>query len=357
MLAASRFTRELLLLALTFALPACGEVSVMPSPSPSPTDLAPHASPPAPGPEKPPTSDEHLTFALRTLFLGNTDRDGTPNPSHAWKSYGYDLDGKISTKFSTDLCKPREAALPKNVYPDGDDGIDNAFGNRLLEIILGLWADGPIRVNENIAAGKSTVLLDITGIGPDASYNPLLARAYEGAPRGAPALFDGSDTWPVRPESLALPGDLASSLAVDERSYLVDDTWVGHLQGTLTLPLVLPSADGDVLLRLPIHRPIVTMKLDAIRAHATLGTLAGVIAVEDVVAEAARIFAQLDPSCKPETVQSILTHVAQAADILLDGSQDPSRECDGVSIGIGFEAARASLGDVGEPVPESPSCL
>ena len=54
---------------------------------------------------------------------------------------------------------------------------------------------------------------------------------------------------------------------------------------------------------------------------------------------------------------AILAQVDEAADILLDGSQDPGKACDGVSIGVGFEAARVLLGPVGEPVSASPSCL
>ncbi len=45
--------------------------------------------------------------AIKKLYLGDTNRDGTANKVNGWKQYGYDLDGKASTATSTDLCKPR----------------------------------------------------------------------------------------------------------------------------------------------------------------------------------------------------------------------------------------------------------
>jgi hypothetical protein len=38
--------------------------------------------------------------------------------------------------------------------------------------------------------------------------------------------------------------------------------------------------------------------------------------------------------------------VESAADILVDGSVDLTRPCDGISIGVGFEAVAALLGPV-----------
>jgi len=44
----------------------------------------------------------------------------------------------------------------------------------------------------------------------------------------------------------------------------------------------------------------------------------------------------------------------QVSDILLDGTQDPTRDCDAISVGIGFVATEVKLGPViaGPPPPE-----
>lgn len=55
------------------------------------------------------------------------------------------------------------------------------------------------------------------------------------------------------------------------------------------------------------------------------------------------------------TMASILTQVEQAADILVDGTQDPTKTCDAISIGIGFDAVAVTLGPVvAAPVPTDP---
>ena len=47
--------------------------------------------------------------------------------------------------------------------------------------------------------------------------------------------------------------------------------------------------------------------------------------------------------------------IRQASDILKDGTQDPNEECDGISVGLGFEAKAVVVGDIApapQPVPD-----
>jgi hypothetical protein len=48
--------------------------------------------------------------------------------------------------------------------------------------------------------------------------------------------------------------------------------------------------------------------------------------------------------------------VAQAPDILADATQDPTKTCDAISIGIGFEAVAVQLGPVQPMSPPLPAC-
>ena len=50
-------------------------------------------------------------------------------------------------------------------------------------------------------------------------------------------------------------------------------------------------------------------------------------------------------------IESIGEQLRQAADIMLDGTQDPNQTCNAISIGLGFEAVEANLADVALPVP------
>ena len=68
------------------------------------------------------------TFAVRSLYLGDATRAGSASAS-AWKSLGYNPDGKVSSSRSTDVCQRVQGAIA-SVQNDGDTGIDNAFGSR-----------------------------------------------------------------------------------------------------------------------------------------------------------------------------------------------------------------------------------
>src|SRR4051812_43916764 len=62
----------------------------------------------ADAPLPPPLATKPLTvfgaYAVNQLFLGETDRRGVPQKD-AWKSYGENLDGRVSTKIPRGECK------------------------------------------------------------------------------------------------------------------------------------------------------------------------------------------------------------------------------------------------------------
>ena len=57
-------------------------------------------------------------------------------------------------------------------------------------------------------------------------------------------------------------------------------------------------------------------------------------------------------------LESIAQRIRQASDILVDGSHVEGRVCDGISIGIGFEADRVGpvTRVVADPPPSPKSC-
>ncbi len=90
--------------------------------------------------------------------------------------------------------------------------------------------------------------------------------------------------------------------------------------------------------RIPIRHARVTMTLSADGQYATNGVIAGVASTEDLVAG--------------------IEKVAGRTDILVDGSQDPTKQCDAVSIGIGFDAVKVTAAGVqAEPKPLPDPCL
>jgi hypothetical protein len=103
---------------------------------------------------------------------------------------------------------------------------------------------------------------------------------------------------------------------------------------------------------LDIQNAYVTVDLGDGNTSGTNGTIAGVLETEQLVSQIGKVAAAFDASfCDPEspTLVSILNQLRQASDIMKDGSQDPSMECDGISIGLGFNTKSVKLGPVAMP--------
>jgi hypothetical protein len=292
---------------------------------------------------------EGQVFAVSKLFLGDTDRNGSPKPD-AWELYGYNLDGKISDATSTDVCKPRAGAQPKSVKTDGKGGLDNAFGKLLMPIIGSLASNATATINENITAGTFTILMKIDTLGTKADYIDLPTALYVGTKLGGPAKFDGSDAWPVVPELLENPADIATSKVKFPNSYVANNTWVSGSKGNLDLQLSVAGFS----LTLGISNAVISMDLGADRKSASNGIIAGVLPVEPLINELKKVAGGFSPElCTGSTFESIAESIRQAADILEDGSQSPSKECNAISIGLGFEAGIAKLGKVADKSPAS----
>jgi hypothetical protein len=299
-----------------------------------------------------PGDGSDVVFAIDKLLLGDANRDGTPNSQNGWKQYGFNLDGKVSTKDSKDLCKPAGGAAPSQVYPDGIDGIDNSFGKNILPIILGLSSGAGTKVNDSINQGKFTVMLDLAKLGTGDTYNPLSAKLYAGGDLGAAPKWDGTDAWPVRPELLSNPADVTSSKVSFPNGYLTKNTWVSGDKGDLTLSLSISGFTLD----LTIGSALIAVDLDAAHKTGANGTIAGIIETEVLISEIKKVAGAFDKTlCTGSTIDGIANQLRQASDILKDGSQDPTKTCDGISIGLGFSAKVVKLGPVAPPAAVKPN--
>jgi len=290
--------------------------------------------------------------AFRRLFLGDTDRNGAKSAS-AWKEFGFDIDGKVSTEASTDLCKPRAGGNKSSVYPDGNNGIDNSFGKNLLPIFTGIAADFSTQVNESIASGRFTIVFDVTTMGASSDYNPLLSRLYMGGDYGIPPKFDGTDAWPLRSESFSSPPDLSSAKVQFPASYVTSNVWVSGI-GDGVLIIQLDFSGSQFPFR--IHRPLLAMTLASDHASATLGTISGVLDTEEFIEDLKQMAGAISADlCSGTTIESIANQMRQASDIMKDGTPgSPTVECDAVSIGLGFDAGAVQLGTVSAPLPPPP---
>ncbi|WP_437493017.1 hypothetical protein WME75_19510 [Sorangium sp. So ce1014] len=302
--------------------------------------------PPGPGPAQA-GDGAGVAFAIDRLFLGDTDRDGK-KAAGSWKQYGFNIDGKVSSTLSEDLCRPVDNASPSDVYPDGLDGIDNSFGSKLVGLIGTLLSDPSTRVTDAIANGDFTVILKVDGLGAQSSYNPLTAKLYGGATLGAAPTWDGSDAWPVVPELLDDAQDVESAKIVFPESYVVDDTWVSGPESQVAFKLNLTISGTTI--GLTIRNLRIAMDLASDHKSVVKGTLAGVLETAVLVEELRGVIGAVQPGvCEGTALETILDSVRHASDIMKDGSQDPSQDCDAISIGIGFTAKEVQLGEIAPP--------
>ena len=290
-------------------------------------------------------------FALSKLYLGDTTYDDVVDRANAWKCFGYDLDGMVSTTTSAGACRPLHGAS-RRLFADGLNGIDNGFGRGVLPTLLGLQAALASANDEALAKGHFTVLFDLEDLGKGPSYFPLGARAYRGASLGAAPRFDGTDAWPIDSGSLTTPDDVTSAKVTFAYSHTTDDVWVAYGQGDLDIPLEV----WGIPFALTVHDPIVSMRLAEDHQSATLGVIAGTLSTSDLMTTLRRVAGVLAPEdlCSGDVIDGIIEQLEEASDILLDHSQDPTRPCDAISIGLGFEARRVELGPIvtSQPLPD-----
>lgn len=353
----SLFTMGLMLVA------SCNDGGVYTGPPPRPAPCSPvsalRSGCVSPYEPPPPACAEgkDLVLLVDQLFLTDTSPDGTPAVD-GWKDSGFNLDGLVSTKESTNLCKPRLGASKTAVYTDGLEGQDNSFGKNLVPILFGLDNELGKAINTEIASGKSTSVLRIPNLGGVTEPCATTSMLYWGADLGHSPLFDGNDEWPIDPFSLVTPEDPNSSkwtagAMLYKENVIVIGVNAAH-QYNLQYDLRLPVA-GTVLV-VPLRHAVVVIEMDPVTGYGT-GRLGAIIPADELVMEIAKVASAFDLGfCDPNspTLQSILNQLRQASDIMQDGSQDPTQQCDGISIGLRFSVKPGKLGPVAPPAMPPP---
>ncbi|MFO0660624.1 MAG: hypothetical protein U0165_12450 [Polyangiaceae bacterium] len=141
-------------------------------------------------------------------------------------------------------------------------------------------------------------------------------------------------------------------------SYVSGNTWVSG-PSSETLPLELTDSDGIPRFSARIHNAVITMTLSDDRKTATSGVIAGILDTEEASTDFATRIAMFDSSLCPPSVtgESLVTQLRQSSDILVDGTQDPTKSCTGISIGLGFSASVVQLGTVTPYVAPADPCV
>lgn len=297
----------------------------------------------------PPTgSTEARTFAVTSFTLGDLDRSGNVNPD-AWKTLGYDIDHQ-ATKAEGDLARTCQRTGSFATVEDGENGIDNSFGHNIVALINNVNGSASKNLTAAALEGRFTLLVQVIGLTDEPAQtntgltgSVFFATPFGGDPdSGIRPTFTTADDWPYRNDTKV---DLSSAYVV--KSELVNGTSTG---ASHDFPLALSLAGTTVLLT--IHHGIITFTHDPANQALVRGTIAGVVDTKALVDSMDALASRFTPPICPGPALTLIKNaIAGSSDILSDGSQDPGKPCDGISIGLGFEAKR--VGNPTRPVPPS----
>ena len=326
-------------------------------PAPGDTTCTDCAVPPVTPEAGVPGDGPGTTLAINKLFLGDTTRDGTPD-QNAWKSYGYDLDGYKSTVKSKVHCKYNEGGEKSAVQTDGNDGIDNSFGQNIMPVIVGLASDAASQINETIAEGSFTIILEVGGVGTGKDYVNLPAALYAGANLGSAPAFDGTDEWPVFCELMTDCKTADTMQYPDNKSkvqftssYIAGGTWVSGSKSTVSLSLSLQG----FALSLNIREAVISADMASgspAPTAASNGVIAGILETDELIASLAKVAGSISTSlCSGPTFDSVAQQIKAASDIMKDGTQDAAQNCNGISVGLGFDMKAVKVGPVLDQAP------
>lgn len=319
---------------------------------PPPLDMGPPPTPGATPPSRPgATASGGATkwFAIKRLQLGLTHRTTGAADANAWKQYGYDLDARTTTKedskTSNNSCK-RRAGSPTNVLADGDAGRDNNFGQHLMAVVKSLKADAEDAVNSSINDGHMTILLRLDNVGPTDNASVPGAMFVAGR-RGTPPKWDGTDKWPI------------DSSSVDAEKKPLYTFPAGYMRGGVWVSGDLGK--GTALIPIPLFGPPVLMPLDGAVFSFDVesgsgGTIAGAANATKLKDAMTPMFKSFGICPGNATYEQVISTMTQSADLVSGAPlfQDTARECDALSVGVGFVAAPIAPSDTYVMAPPPP---
>ncbi len=293
------------------------------------------------------TPSDGAILAIDTLFVGDKNPDGTASAT-AWKQYGLNIDGQNTVSDFSMHCTANSGASPANVFPNGNGGIDNSFGHNIVPLLNSVSMGFSDSLNASIAQGNAGYIFDLVGLMAAGDQTGFTTRFYSGDPLGGPAKFDGTDCWPVDASTLNVATDITSAKSAFQMGTLTSNVWSTGAPQTLVLTITVQG----YAMSLTLHHAVVTAALDATHKGATAGEISGVIDTEELVSTVKQLAGTFSPAlCTGGTLDAIETQIRQASDMLNDGTQDPTKMCNGISIGLGFTAKAISLGGIGPASP------
>jgi len=318
-----------------------------------------------PGSSKP-TDMEVAAFALRGVFLNQG--------GNAWKTIGFNIDNAV-TSGSTPVssCTPPSAG---SISVDGENGIDNVFGSILVPQLLGVLFP---TLEQDMCCfmqhGRGVLLLRISdwnGLPNDSQVTASLLSAVDGtadpvasvkwdsAEHGLVHTSDntraGAVSWAPRSSSyyvsrgdfqLGNEGDYGAVKQRDTTAYVRDGHLVMGINSTQPVSLYFADVGG---IRIPLIGGKLVARISDDQDYLDVGVLGGRMSGDGLLeANVSLVANEINNAGSVEdrmstcdtfssTVGTIVRNYADTTSSLVD--DDPSSECDAMSVGISFTGVR-----------------
>jgi hypothetical protein len=284
-------------------------------------------------------------YALHTLYLGDQSTAGVQSAT-AWENFGYNLDGLETKASDTNVCTLYSGAA-KSAQVDGPGGVDNSFGENIVPILITVAGqNAATTINNSIDSGSFTVIFAVKGWddgNATQTATGLTGVLLAGSKFSGTPTFTTADHWPID-DSLVNPPQpgtdpIGGANIKFGQAYVVGGEFVNGSPADVTVSLTI---SGHAL-ALVVHQAIITWKNGGV-GSITGGQIAGVLTTEDLVTSLMSVAGSISTSlCAGTAFQSIATQLDQASDILHNGTNTAGTACDGISIGLGFEAKEIAV--------------
>jgi hypothetical protein len=282
-------------------------------------------------------------LAVDKLYLGSTTFTGEKKDD-AWKEFGFNVDGLTTTNDFSAHCKPYSDGKTSS-FEDGIDGRDNSFGRNVRPAIEALSPDLDSQANNAIAAGSFTQIFAFEKLGTSPDAGPLITKVYGGAQLGMAPAWKGNDCWPVVYEDLKNGKDISSAKSVYLDAKLVKNVWESNGKTDVVLPLTV--LNQTVPLRL--YQVRMSVKLDPTHKGGALGQLGGFVKTEEFVKAVRTAAGSISKQYCQLFDLNLADTIRRSSDMLDDGSQDPNKTCNAISVGIGFTLRSVAFGKIAPP--------
>ena len=305
------------------------------------TSVCQHARPPEPPTVSAGGGGIEFTVAVYDVDFG--DIAGNP------KEIGYDLDSRCTCLGEGSSCL-REAWATADAC-DGPDGRDNATGIMMTKLAALFGSFSSTEWSANAKKGIWSMLLRVRDYNGEANDDRVRLEWFvpsqfsaDKADNDVEPVWDGSDAWPIRSESLeAVDGgeySFEKPKYFDTHAYVTEGILVG------SFPESVFQIDDDYAL--DFTGSFITARIESTAQGwmLTEGLLASRWALSSILAQIGRLHLMNKPVCTDHIAYPELKREFCSYADIYSGVGTPTTPCDSVSLGMRFEARPALLGTI-----------